>query len=108
MRAAVTYRGLLILVALLFSGCASHYIGSVVDTRGRPVAHARVEGQGWHGTVIFGEGPVTVSTVADADGRFMLVTGEYLSDFTAASPDFKHHGRFSLAFSMPPIVIVVK
>ena len=77
--------------ALMFlfacDGCAKHYAGRVVDVHGRPVPHASVEGSGMHGGMITGEGPFTVHTVTDADGKFTLVTSDWPGDIPATSPD---------------------
>ncbi|MFL6500490.1 MAG: carboxypeptidase-like regulatory domain-containing protein [Candidatus Udaeobacter sp.] len=98
--------------ALMFlfgcGGCARHYAGRVVDVHGRPVSHARVEGSGMHGGMITGEGPFTVHTVADADGKFTIVTSDWPGDITATSPDSKRHGHVSLATSEPRVVIVIR
>ena len=70
-----TIRSCFALVFLFaLAACARHYTGRVVDEHGRPVPYARVEGSGMHGGMITGEGPFTVDTVADADGKFTLVT----------------------------------
>jgi hypothetical protein len=97
-------------LALIFActGCARHYIGRVVDAHGRPVAYARVEGSGMRGGMITGEGPFTIQTVADADGKFTLVTSHWPGAITATSPDSKRHGHVSLATSEPPVVIIVR
>jgi hypothetical protein len=67
---------LTVLLLVVLSGCARHYAGRVVDVYGRAVPHARVEGSGMRGGMITGEGPFTVHAIADADGRFTLVTPE--------------------------------
>ena len=79
-----------------------------MDVHGRPVPYAQVEGSGMRGGMITGEGPFTVHTVADADGKFTLVTSDWPGDITATSPDLKRRGRVSLAVSEPPVVIVVR
>ena len=89
------------------SACARHYAGSVVDVHARPVPYARVEGSGMRGGMITGESPFIVRTVADADGKFTLVTSDWPSEIAATSLDSKRHGHVSLATSEPPIVIVV-
>lgn len=93
---------------LVCASCASHYSGRVVDVHGRPVSHARVEGSGMHHAFPIGENIFTVHTVADADGRFTLVSSDWPQDITAISPDSKKHGRVDLAVSKPPVVIVVR
>ena len=90
------------------AGCARHYAGGVVDVHGRPVPYARVEGSGMRGGMITGEGPFTVHTVADAEGKFTLVTSDWPGDITAASPDSKRRGHVSLATAELPVVIVVR
>lgn len=95
------------LAAVLF-GCAGHYAGRVVDTHGRAVPYARVEGSGMRGGMLTGEGPFTVSTVADADGKFTLITSDWPGDITATSPDSKCRGHVNLGLSKPPVVIVVR
>jgi hypothetical protein len=52
-----------------------------------------------HGGMITGEGPFTIHTVADADGRFTLVTSDWPADITATSPDSKRRGSANLAMS---------
>ena len=99
-------RGVLLL--LVMSGCARHYVGRVVDAHGRAVAYARVEGSGMRGGMITGEGPFTVRTVADADGKFTRVTSDWPGDITAMSPDSKRRGHVNLSLSKPPVVIVVR
>jgi hypothetical protein len=98
----------LLSLTFVVSGCARHYRGSVVDPRGRPVAHARVEAKGWHGSVITGEGPVTLSTVTASDGSFTVASSDDLHTFTAVSPDSKRHGSFNRGASNTPIVVVIK
>jgi hypothetical protein len=97
-----------VVVLLIATGCALHYPGRVVDVHGRPVPYARVEGSGMTGGMITGEGPFTVRAVADADGKFTLVTSDWPGDITATSPDSKRRGHVSLAVSKPPFVIVVR
>ena len=97
-----------VLLLMGLSGCARHYMGRVVDVHGRAVPYARVEGSGMRGGMITGEGPFTVHTVADADGRFALVTSDWPHIITATSPDSQRRGRVSLALSKPPVVIVVR
>ena len=97
-----------VLLFVALSGCARHYMGRVVDARGRAVPYARVEGSGMRGGMITGEGPFTVRTVADADGKFTLVTSEWPGDITATSPDSKRRGHVNLSLSKPPVVIVVR
>ena len=46
---------------------------------GRAVANARVEGSGMRGGMITGEGPFTVRTLTNADGRFTLVSSDWPS-----------------------------
>jgi len=60
------------------------------------------------GGMITGEGPFTVRTVADADGKFTLVTSDWPGDITATSPDSKQPGRVSLPLSEPPVVIIAR
>lgn len=98
----------LALALLVCAACARHYSGRVVEARGRAVPYARVEGSGMHGGMITGEGPFTVHTVADEDGKFTLVTSDWPGDITATSPDSKRRGRVSLATSEPPVVIVIR
>jgi hypothetical protein len=97
-----------VFAVFVFVGCARHYAGRVVDVHGRPVPHARVEGSGMTGGMITGEGPFTVRAVADADGKFTLVTSDWPHTITAMSPDSKRRGRVSLALSEPPVVIIVR
>ena len=92
----------------LFTACTSHYTGRVVDVHGRPVPYARVEGSGMHHAFPMGENIFTVSTLADADGKFTLVSSDWPGEIKATSPDSKRHGRFDLTVSTPPIVIVVR
>jgi hypothetical protein len=99
---------LAVLLLVVLSGCARHYMGRVVDTQGRAVPYARVEGSGMHGGMITGEGPFTVRTIADADGKFTLVTSEWPGDITATSPDSKRRGHVNLSLVKPPVVIVVR
>jgi hypothetical protein len=89
-------------------GCARHYSGRVVDVRGRAVAYARVEGSGMRGGMITGEGSFTIRTVADADGKFTLVSSEWPGHITATSPDSKRHGSADLSVSQLPVTIVVR
>jgi hypothetical protein len=89
-------------------GCARHYAGRVVDAHGDPVAYARVEGRGMRGGMITGEGPFTVRTVPDGNGRFTLVTSEWPGTITTSSPDSKRHGPVNLAVSKPPLVVVLR
>lgn len=96
------------ILSLACVGCARLYTGSVVDVHGRAVANARVEGSGMRGGMITGEGSFTVRTVADADGKFTLVSSDWPNHITAISPDSKRHGSADLALSQPPIVIVVR
>jgi hypothetical protein len=105
---AKTKSSLAVVVLVVFSGCARHYTGRVIDVHGHAVSYARVEGSGMRGGMITGEGPFTVRTVADADGRFALVTAEWPGDITATSPDSKRRGRVNLSLSKPPVVIVVR
>jgi hypothetical protein len=97
-----------VLLLLVLSGCARHYTGRVVDVHGRAVPYARVEGSGMRGGMITGEGPFTVRTVADADGKFALVTSDWPGDITATSPDSKRRGHVNLSLVKPPVVIVVR
>jgi hypothetical protein len=96
----------LLLVSL--AGCAQHYLGSVIDVQGRPVAYARVEGHGMHGGMLTGKGPFAVSTVADGAGHFDLVSSDWPSDIIATSPDSKHSGGIFIARSRPPYVVTVR
>jgi hypothetical protein len=96
------------LLVLSLASCAHHYRGAVVDVRGRPVPHARVEGHGMHGGMITGEGPFARSTVADATGHFDLVSSDWPSQIIATSPDAKHAGRIFLGLSQPPYVITIR
>jgi hypothetical protein len=75
---------------------------------GLAVPYARVEGSGMHGGMITGEGPFTVHTVADADGKFTLVTSDWPGHITATSPDSKRRGSAYLAVSNLPVTIVVR
>jgi hypothetical protein len=99
---------LAVLLLVSLSGCARHYMGRVVDLQARAVPFARVVGSGMAGGILTGEGPFTVRTVADADGKFVLVTSEWPGDITATSPDSKQRGHVNLSLSKPPIVIVVR
>ena len=96
-----------VLLALCI-GCARHYNGIVVDVRGHAVAYARVEGSGMRGGMITGEGPFTIRTVADADGKFTLISSDWPGHITAISPDSKRHGSVDLALSQPPVTIIVR
>jgi hypothetical protein len=111
MRSLFTYPGALLAACLfLCAGCV-HYSGIVVDARGRPVAHAKVEGADSPPYIINGSPPVTVSGVTDADGKFTLASAEPLWGITATSPDSKRRGHFtmeSLKKPTQPIVITVK
>ena len=101
-------RSTVAVLLLVLTGCARHYTGRVVDVHGRTVPYARVEGSGMRGGMITGEGMFTVHTIADADGKFTLVTSDWPRDIRASSPDSKKHGRVDLAVSEAPIVIVVR
>ena len=89
-------------------GCARHYSGTVVDVRGRAVAYARVEGSGMRGGMITGEGPFTIRTVADANGKFTLISSDWPSHITATAPDSKRQGSAELSVSDLPVTIVVR
>jgi len=89
-------------------GCARHYSGRVVDVRGRAIAYAHVEGSGMRGGMITGEGPFTIRTVADSDGKFTLISSDWPAHITATSPDSKRHGSADLSVSQLPITIVVR
>ena len=97
-----------VMLLFVFAGCARHYTGRVVDAHGRPVAYAQVEGHGMRGGMITGEGPFTVQAVADAEGKFTLVTSEWPGNITATSPDSKRRGTVDLAVSKQPVVIVIR
>ena len=79
-----------------------------MDTYGRAVPYARVEGQGMHHAFPIGENVFTVHTIADADGRFILASLDLPQDISATSPDAKKHGQVDLAASELPLVIVVR
>jgi hypothetical protein len=102
----------ILLFVLLLSygvtGCAGQYSGRVVDARGRPVPHAHVEGHGMHHAFPLGEATFVRSTVADADGKFTLVSSDWPDEIIATSPDSKHSGRVWLPVSNPPYVIVIR
>ena len=74
----------------------------------RTVAHAQVEGHGMHGGMLTGEGPFIRSTVADAEGRFTLISSDWPSRIIATSPDSKQIGQVLLSFTQLPYVIVVR
>jgi len=99
---------LAVLLLVVLAGCARHYMGRVVDVHGRAVAYARVEGSGMRGGMITGEGPFTVRTVADANGKFTLVTSDWPGNISAISPDSKRRGHVNLSLVKPPVVIVVR
>jgi hypothetical protein len=105
---AMICSSLAVLLLVGLSGCAKHYMGKVVDAQGRAVPYARVEGSGMRGGMITGEGPFRVRTVADADGKFTLVTSDWPGDIAATSPDSKRRGHVNLGLSKPPVVIVVR
>jgi uncharacterized GH25 family protein len=96
------------LVLLSLASCAQHYRGTVVNRHGHPVPYARVEGHGMHHAFPLGEGPFVQNTVADAAGRFDLVSEDWPSEIVATSPDSKHRGRVWLPASDPPYVIVIR
>jgi protocatechuate 3,4-dioxygenase beta subunit len=76
--------------ATLLSGCAVHpYSGVVVDSRGRPVANATVEG--WHYAHTFDRDVINhrsewriVGTTTDKSGRFELSTHINLDKISAS------------------------
>lgn len=96
------------LLLLSLAGCAQHYRGTVVDVQGRPVAYARVKGQGMHHAFPLGEGTFVRNTVADGAGHFDLVSADWPSEIIATSPDSKHTGKIWLPVSNPPYVIVIR
>jgi len=96
------------LLLLSLAACAEHYRGTVVDVRGRPVAHARVEGHGMHHAFPLGEGTFVRSTAADAAGHFDLVSPDWPSEIIAISPDSKRTGKVWLPVSNPPYVITIR
>jgi hypothetical protein len=49
------------------------------------------------GGMITGEARFTVDTIADANGKFMLITFDWPEDITATSPGSRKHGRIDLA-----------
>jgi hypothetical protein len=61
-----------------------------------------------HGGMITGEGVFVCQAIADAEGKFTLVTSDWPSDIKATSPDSKRTGRVDLALSPPPVVIIVR
>jgi hypothetical protein len=93
---------------IVFIGCADHYSGRVVDVRGRAVAYARIEGSGMRGGMITGEGPFTIHTVANAEGKFTFVSSDWPGHIAATSPDSKRHGSADLSVSELPVTIVVR
>jgi hypothetical protein len=60
------------------------------------------------GGMITGEGPFTIRTVADADGKFSLVSSDWPGHIAATSPDSKRHGSADLSVSELPVTIVVR
>ena len=93
---------------IAFHRVREHNTGRVVDTYGRAVPYARVEGSGMHHAFPIGENIFTVHTIADADGRFTLASLDWPQDIRATSPDAKKHGQVDLAASKLPLVIVVR
>jgi hypothetical protein len=58
--------------------------------------------------MITGEAPFTIHTLADADGRFTLVTSDWPGHITATAPDSKRRGSADLSVSQLPVTIVVR
>jgi hypothetical protein len=105
MRSLTTYRaGLVAVLALPVFGC-SQYSGIVVDTRGRPVAHAKVLGMDTPPVITGGE---RVETVTDSAGRFALTSAGPLAVIIATSPDEKRRAYFTVGSSKRSLVITVK
>lgn len=93
---------------IAFHRVREHNTGRIVDTYGRAVRYARVEGPGMHHAFPIGENVFAVHTIADADGRFTLTSLDWPQDIRATSPDAKKHGQVDLAASKLPRVIVVR
>jgi hypothetical protein len=99
---------LVVLLSISFAGCATHYMGRVVDTRGHPIAYARILGTGIRGGMITGEKEFACTAIADAGGHFDLVSSDWPDVVSASSPDSKLRGEIGLAMHKPPYVIVVQ
>jgi hypothetical protein len=97
-----------LLVLPMLTGCAQHYRGTVVDKHGHPVPYAHVEGHGMHHAFPLGEGLFVRSTVADAAGRFDLVSEDWPSEIIATSPDSHYKGQILLSVAEPPYVIMLR
>jgi hypothetical protein len=95
-------------LSIAIAGCATHYVGKVVDTRGRPVAYARILGTGMRGGMITGEAEFARTAIADANGQFDLISPDWPDVISASSADSKLHGEIGLAMHKPPYVIVVQ
>jgi hypothetical protein len=108
MPADTSIRVLVSLLSLAVAGCAGRYGGRVVDAHRRPIPHAHVEGHGMHHSFPLGEALFVRSTVADADGKFTLVSSDWPDEIIATSPDSKRSGRVWLPVSNPPYVIVIR
>ena len=108
MLADKSIRVLVSLLSLAVAGCAGRYSGRVVDAHRRPVPYAHVEGHGMYHAFPLGEAPFVRSTVADADGKFTLVSSDWPDEIIATSPDSKRSGRVWLPVSNPPYVIVIR
>ena len=77
MLADTSIRIVVYLLSLTVAGCAERYSGRVIDAHRRAVVYAHVEGHGMHGAFPLGEAPFVRSTVANADGKFTLVSWDW-------------------------------
>jgi hypothetical protein len=96
------------ILAAALTGCATAYVGRVVDQQGRPAAFAQIVATGGQHPTNAAEPAFVRTTTTDAAGRFAIVTSARVDVIGASSADSKLHGEIGVAMHKRPYVITIQ